>query len=388
MRKPILIISIATLLAVPTVKAQLVIQKSGRVVAGANASYGTTHDPEGKLTLSVLGKNHYNAGAKLGFGDFGRKEYGGWNVFIGEYGDHDSDILWLHGKKGIRLTTGIDQTVMEWGSDGKGMPRLTINDGLRVERLCVSADDNHKQSVKKITKALPRLMQLKGVTYTYHPLPLAGKAGKGGSDTLGDPTPKELAAMQEASYLRSLREKGDVRYGLMTAELAKLFPEVVEYDTLGNQYINYMELIPVVVTAISELCEAMERSGIYLKMDEGGRLMGMQQPDSVGAPSGLKGLGAGAGSRPTLAMQAELYQNSPNPFSSTTVIEYYVPDEATSAELFVFNLNGELLQTYPVEPLGHGAVTINGSTLSAGMYVYTLVVDNQIADTKRMILTK
>ena len=29
-----------------------------------------------------------------------------------------------------------------------------------------------------------------------------------------------------------------------------------------------------------------------------------------------------------------------------------------------------------------------GSTFNAGMYVYSLVVDNQIMDTKRMILTK
>lgn len=30
----------------------------------------------------------------------------GWNVFIGEYGETDTDQLWLHGKNGIKLTYG------------------------------------------------------------------------------------------------------------------------------------------------------------------------------------------------------------------------------------------------------------------------------------------
>ena len=37
---------------------------------------------------------------------------------------------------------------------------------------------------------------------------------------------------------------------------------------------------------------------------------------------------------------------------------------------------------------GHGMVTLSGGTLAAGMYVYSLVVDEQIVDTKQMILTK
>lgn len=37
---------------------------------------------------------------------------------------------------------------------------------------------------------------------------------------------------------------------------------------------------------------------------------------------------------------------------------------------------------------GHGTVIVSGGTLAAGMYVYSLVVDGQIVDTKQMILTK
>ena len=85
---------------------------------------------------------------------------------------------------------------------------------------------------------------------------------------------------------------------------------------------------------------------------------------------------------------AVLFQNSPNPFSNTTTIEYYIPIETSNANLYVFNLTGELLQSYPISSFGNGQVIVSGSTLNAGMYIYSLVVDEQIVATKRMVLTK
>jgi hypothetical protein len=37
---------------------------------------------------------------------------------------------------------------------------------------------------------------------------------------------------------------------------------------------------------------------------------------------------------------------------------------------------------------GKVVIAYNGSELPAGMYLYTLVADNEIMDTKRMVLTK
>ena len=46
------------------------------------------------------------------------------------------------------------------------------------------------------------------------------------------------------------------------------------------------------------------------------------------------------------------------------------------------------MQSYPIHAFGNGQVVISGSTLNAGMYIYSLVVDEQIVGTKRMVLTK
>ena len=51
-------------------------------------------------------------------------------------------------------------------------------------------------------------------------------------------------------------------------------------------------------------------------------------------------------------------------------------------------MNGEQITGFDITERGSTSVTINGNTLSAGMYLYALVADGQVIDTKRMILTK
>jgi hypothetical protein len=86
--------------------------------------------------------------------------------------------------------------------------------------------------------------------------------------------------------------------------------------------------------------------------------------------------------------QSVLYQNVPNPFSSNTEIAFNIPAINTSAFIYVYNLQGVELKSFSIKQAGYSTVMISASELPAGMYLYTLVVDNEIIDTKRMILTK
>ena len=84
---------------------------------------------------------------------------------------------------------------------------------------------------------------------------------------------------------------------------------------------------------------------------------------------------------------AILYQSKPSPFSTNTDISCYVPVIADSAFVYVYNLQGIQVKSFPIIQ-GQNIVTISASELPAGMYLYTLVVDDVIIDTKRLILTK
>jgi trimeric autotransporter adhesin len=83
---------------------------------------------------------------------------------------------------------------------------------------------------------------------------------------------------------------------------------------------------------------------------------------------------------------ASLKQNTPNPFSSDTEIRMEIPDGSRQADIIVYNLEGKQLKNIPVSGRGDTAVKIVGNNLSAGMYLYTLIIDGEIIDTKRLLL--
>lgn len=84
---------------------------------------------------------------------------------------------------------------------------------------------------------------------------------------------------------------------------------------------------------------------------------------------------------------AALGQNAPNPFNERTAINYAVPTKANSAVVEIYNLNGSLLKSVNVAK-GNGTLELNAGELAAGTYTYRLVIDGQIVDTKKMLLTK
>ena len=85
---------------------------------------------------------------------------------------------------------------------------------------------------------------------------------------------------------------------------------------------------------------------------------------------------------------AKLYQNNPNPFSVQTTIRFEIPETVQSAQLHFCNMTGTLLKTITVIQRGSDNVTINANELVAGMYLYSLVCDGKIVDTKQMLLTE
>lgn len=83
-----------------------------------------------------------------------------------------------------------------------------------------------------------------------------------------------------------------------------------------------------------------------------------------------------------------LFQNNPNPFSVDTEIKMTLPETTASARVIVYNLEGKQLKEVTVKERGSASVKIMANELGAGMYIYALIVDGKVVDTKRMILTK
>jgi hypothetical protein len=87
------------------------------------------------------------------------------------------------------------------------------------------------------------------------------------------------------------------------------------------------------------------------------------------------------------ASRAVLYQNAPNPFTERTEIKFELPVNSKNVFIYVFNMQGSLVKQISISNMQR-SIIINGSELTAGMYLYSLIVDGKEVDTKRMILTK
>nr|MDA3929107.1 T9SS type A sorting domain-containing protein [Prolixibacteraceae bacterium] len=83
-----------------------------------------------------------------------------------------------------------------------------------------------------------------------------------------------------------------------------------------------------------------------------------------------------------------LAQNIPNPFNQSTKINMYLPSEITKAILYVYTMQGAQIDQFEIYERGDTFTTIEGHSLNAGMYLYTLIADGKEVDTKKMILTK
>ena len=83
-----------------------------------------------------------------------------------------------------------------------------------------------------------------------------------------------------------------------------------------------------------------------------------------------------------------VFQNTPNPFSTTTQIRFYVP-ETSNVNITLYNVLGEAVQeiTNGSHGAGYHTVEMNAGELASGTYFYKFVSDNY-AETKYMSIEK
>jgi hypothetical protein len=180
------------------------------------------------------------------------------------------------------------------------------------------------------------------------------------------------------------------RAGFIAQDIQNLFPDLVvavgEEEILS---IDYAGLIPYLTKAIQEQAMAIREQREMIER--------LQQQISFGAafdidvPNNAPNAPQQA---PSAAMQISaennlLFQNVPNPFNSVTTITYRLADNVKSARICIYNLTGKQLKCYELPATkGENAVEVRASSLQSGMYLYSLIVDGRLIDTKRMILTE
>jgi hypothetical protein len=83
---------------------------------------------------------------------------------------------------------------------------------------------------------------------------------------------------------------------------------------------------------------------------------------------------------------ASLEQNFPNPFNQTTTINYTLPQTFRTAQIVITTTSSRILRQIPITGSGAGSVTVEAGAWPAGIYYYSLLVNERLIDTKKMIL--
>ena len=197
-----------------------------------------------------------------------------------------------------------------------------------------------------------------------------------GLDALGYYRPAPAATTQDGAATAGQRTLGVIEaqaaqkmhYALSAEQLEAVYPDLVYMRPDGTKGINYVELIPILVEAIGELNAKVRQ------LEQGGK--------TRLAPM-ASGSGGSVGSN---AVAATLGQNSPNPFAATTAISLSIPTDAKSAQLCIYDMTGRQVRQLPIDARGATSVSVAAAGMPAGMYLYSLIVDGSLIDTKRMVV--
>lgn len=229
-----------------------------------------------------------------------------------------------------------------WYSDATGHHRLYAH------AYSTTSDSTLKKNIESLQSgALQKVLNLRPVAYNY----------------------KNEEQRSDGNKLKEI--------GLLAQEVEQVIPEAVSFSKLGNvKMLDYNMITPVLIKAIQEqeaIIESLQKEINKLKSS------GTAAKNSSSEQGVTEELNSSL---------ASLEQNTPNPFSQSTEIRYFLPETTIQAYLYVYNMNGLQVKHIKITQKGQGCITIAGSELQPGMYLYALIADGKEIDTKRMILTQ
>ncbi len=213
------------------------------------------------------------------------------------------------------------------------------------------SDRKLKKDIKPIEKSIDIVNKLNPVNYTFD--------------------------VENHKYLVLPTEK---QWGFIAQEVEEVLPELTKkavvaakFDTTGKQIepaheilsLNYEGIIPILTKAIQEQ---------QAEIDALKEMLGMKETGDT--PSNVPSV------KVDLSTAAILYQNTPNPFGSSTEIRFYVPDNVEAVMIF-HDSYGKVIREANVS--GSSKVDVNATDLAAGIYTYSLVVNGKVVDTKKMV---
>jgi hypothetical protein len=247
------------------------------------------------------------------------------------------------------------------------------------------SDGRYKRNIKQNVPGLAFINQLKPITYTLDisainsKLHINASERKGPGKTLSKPAWEETAINESSNIIHTGFIAQDVEKTAQKLGYEFSGVDKPKDDSKSFYGLRYGDFVVPLVKAVQELSLKNDSlvdliSQLTDRLDKMERILGINNN--------------GLNSNSVLLSSAKLYQNSPNPFNQTTLINYYVPESSGSAVIQVIDMNGKMIKSVSLNSKGNGQLTLETSQLTAGAYTYSLFIDGNLIDTKKMILSR
>lgn len=223
---------------------------------------------------------------------------------------------------------------------------------IRLKKNISSIDDDSKKS------ALANILSMNVLKYNYI---------ERESSDIEKRMNEEIFGAEQSNY-RQENSESKLHFGLSAQELQNLYPNLVEEGQNGYLAVNYTELVPVLIRSIQELQEELDE----LKEAGSTRRATDHVTKIVNRSSDY---------------QDVLFQNTPNPFKEQTCIRFKLTENVQEAFIYIFDMTGKTIKRFPIS-FEKESISVSGYELGEGMFLYSLIVNGQVIDTKRMVITK
>jgi hypothetical protein len=226
------------------------------------------------------------------------------------------------------------------------------------------SDKRLKKDIKDLESSLPLIMSLKPKTYLF-----------------------------DKNKCHDLKLSETKQYGFIAQELQEIIPEMVNQKVKQDEIdpetkkiipgyelltVNYDLLIPILTKGMQEQQTQIESQ--QKQIDEQKQLIN-QLLQKAATPTGLDQNNLGA-------VGYAMEQNQPNPFNGITTVKYTLPATVVNAYMAVYDLSGKQIASFPITEKGSSSINITSEKLAAGIYIYSIVADNKVIDSKRMIVSE
>lgn len=259
------------------------------------------------------------------------------------------------------------------------------------------SDARFKINEKEEVKGLEFIKKLRPVTYQIDTKKLDTHKRKGISrilvhtytdstgthtvyDTIPDPTlTTDYTAstnMIHSGFIAQEAEKALTECGYNCSILGK------PADTsIGHLGINYAEIVVPLVKAVQEQQKIIDslKTTVSALQGSGQRINNNNQGQS-NSETILE---------IELANNIILYDAEPNPFENTTTIRYFIPESIIDNAYIVFSdFFGKEIKRVAISEKGFGKIIADTQNLAGGVYTYSLMVNDKVIDTKKIVRTK